>query len=99
MIPQQSWQNYLDYKLEERESMYKSWEKPRKEVSQEPTISHDVGKISPTLMQERLVMCMKEENLNRRLAMFERLKTQVERASVPYINLMINKTRGKMEAW
>ncbi len=97
MIPQQSWQNYLDYKLEERESMYKSWDKPRKEVKVEPTISQDFGKISSTIMQERLVMCMQEDNLHRRLAMFERLKNQVERASVPYINLMINKTRGKME--
>jgi hypothetical protein len=79
--------------------MYKSWEKPRKESKPEPVISHDFGKISSTVMQERLVMCMKEENLHRRLAMFERLKTQVERASIPYINLMINKTRGKMESW
>lgn len=99
MITQQSWQNYLDYKLEERESMYKSWEKPREEVKKEPTISQDFGKISSTVMQERLLLCAKEENLTRRLAMFERLKNQVERASVPYINFMIEKTKRKMEAW
>ncbi len=55
------------------------------------------SKISQDLMQERLQMCAKEENLNRRLLMLQRLKNQVERASVPYIDFMINKTRGKME--
>ncbi len=86
----------LHYQLEERESMYKQWVKPRQEVK-EPIISHNTGKISPTIMQERLVLCQAEANLYRRLAMFERLKTQVEGASVPYINFMITKTRRKME--
>jgi hypothetical protein len=56
------------------------------------------SKISQDLMQERLQMCAKEENLNRRLLMLERLKMQVERASVPYIDFMIRKTLVKLES-
>ncbi len=58
--------------------------------------SHNTGKISPNVMQERLVLCSAETNLNRRLAMFERLRSQVERASVPYIERLINKTHDKL---
>lgn len=88
MISQKSWQNYLDYRLEERESMYKTWEKP---------VDQPIEKISSDLMQYRLQLCAAEENLNRRLLMLQKLKTQVERASVPYIDFMIKKTQTKME--
>ncbi len=78
------------------ESMYKQWVKPKQEVKP-PVISHNTGKISSNVMNERLVLCNAETNLHRRLAMFERLKMQVEGASVPYIDFMINKTKRKME--
>lgn len=76
--------------------MYKQWVKPKQEVKP-PVISHNTGKISSNVMNERLVLCNAETNLHRRLAMFERLKMQVEGASVPYIDFMINKTKRKME--
>ncbi len=87
----------LHYQREERDSMYKSWTKPRQEKELPPVISLNIGKISPSVMNERLVMCNTEVNLTRRLAMFERLRNQVERASVPYIDFMITKTKRKIE--
>ncbi len=53
--------------------------------------------ISSSLMNERVDMCNSEKNLTRRLYMFERLKTQVAKASVPYINFLIMKTKKKIE--
>lgn len=81
----------MEYQLEERESMYKPWSKPQETIPT-PHVS-----ISPNLMNDRIVLCNAEVNLSRRLAMFERLRNQVERASVPYIDFMINKTKRKME--
>lgn len=72
----------------------KPWLKDKE--SKPPVISHNVGKISVSVMQERLALCNAEGNLYRRLAMFEKLKTQVERASVAYIDFMIQKTNNKM---
>lgn len=76
--------------------MYKQWVKPRKEEPKEPVISQDLGKISPILMCERLILCNQESDLSRRLLMLEKLKTQVQKASVPYIDLLINKTKNKI---
>lgn len=87
MISHNSWQNYLEHKLEERESMYGSHEKPKQE---------QVSKISADLMQDRLTICSKEVDLNRRLLMLERLKDQVERASIPFIDFQIRKVKGKL---
>lgn len=58
--------------------------------------SDNSRKISQTVMQERLVLCNAEMDFNRRLAMFQRLKDQVERASIPYIQKIIDKTHKKI---
>lgn len=87
----------LHYQREERESMYKSWNKPKKEV-EDPKPSLNIGKIHSIVMHERLEMCSNETNLERRIAMFERLRDQVERASIPYIDFLIRKTKAKINA-
>lgn len=78
----------LHFQREERESMYKQWIKPRQEPAT-ALVARNLGKISPTLMNERISICKKEQNIDRRLIMYERLKTQVERESIPFINYLI----------
>ncbi len=59
-------------------------------------ISHNEGKISHAVMTDRIAICKKESSLDRRIAMFERLKTQVERGSIPFINYHITETKKKL---
>ena len=47
-------------------------------------------------MEQRVIMSNNEPNLDRRLMMFEKLKTQVQRASVRYIEILIEKTKKKI---
>ncbi len=93
MIPH--WQNYLDHRLEERESMYGSYKKPQQ--TEPIVISHNEGKIHSVIMHERLDLCSQEKSLPRRIMMLERLRGQVERASIPYIDFLIKKTKSKLE--
>jgi hypothetical protein len=76
--------------------MYEPWKKPGPIIEKPAITSHNSGKISQTVMQERLVLCNAEMDFNRRLAMFQRLKVQVERASIPYIQFLIDKTHKKI---
>jgi len=87
----------LHYKLEERESMYKQWVKPKTVVEKPPAISHNTGKISSTLMNERISMCKREPDISRRLAMYDKLKTQVERGSMAFIDYLIRETKNTIE--
>ncbi len=82
----------LHIQREERENMYKQWVKPRKEEPKQTIISKDINSISTDVMNERVVMCKKEQNIERRLAMYQKLKTQVQKASIPYIEHIIRKT-------
>ena len=85
----------LRYQKEERDSMYKSWPKPKQ--AEPIIISLNEGKISPQVMRERLDLCSNEPSLPRRIMMLERLHSQVERASIPYICFLINKNINKMK--
>lgn len=70
----------------------KPWEKDK------PVIIKPVEvKIHSVVMYERLDLCSKEDNLSRRVLMLERLRGQVERASVPYIDFLLRKTKSKMD--
>lgn len=56
----------------------------------------NITRISAQVMNERLSLCNQEPNLDRRLLMLERLRKQVERASIPFIDFQIKKTRSKL---
>lgn len=53
-------------------------------------------KIYSVVMHQRLDLCSKEDNLSRRVLMLERLRGQVERASIPYIDFLLRKTKSNM---
>lgn len=76
--------------------MYGSYKKPKQ--SEPVAVSHNEGKIHSIVMHERLELCSKEINLQRRILMLERLQGQVERASIPYIKHLITKTKNKLES-
>lgn len=76
--------------------MYESYKKPKQP---EPiVISHNEGKIHAVIMHERLELCSQEPSLPRRIMMLERLRGQVERASIPYIQFLITKNKKKLES-
>ncbi len=87
----------LHMQREERENMYKQWVKPRKEEPKQPIISKDINSISADLMNERIRMCKKEIDIDRRLAMYDKLKTQVDSKSVAYIEYLIKETKNKLK--
>ncbi|CAB4121222.1 hypothetical protein UFOVP9_32 [uncultured Caudovirales phage] len=91
-----SWSNlkkaqHADWSLNENKKSYGN-----KETTQK--ISINEGKISNSVLQERIEMCMHTEDIDKRLRMLEKLRTQVQLASIPYIDIQIKKVHAKMTA-
>ncbi len=96
-------EEYRQYRSKSNNAFHypKDFKKPEKpwlkdQSEQKPIISKDLGKISPSLFHEREIMCKNETDLHRRLAMYKRLRDQVQGASVPYINGVIIKIENKI---
>lgn len=103
MQEKQEWIKSADGKtwLNKKKQEHATWglspdEKKMIQEPVKPAISLDYGKIKPNIMNERLSLCSQEQNLHRRLMMLEKLKTQVERASIPFIDVHIRKTKAKL---
>lgn len=102
MEEKQQWLKSADGKtwINKRKEQHATWgltEKEKAVAKKEPVPSRNEGKISSALMQERERLCAYEPDLHRRLAMLERLKSQVKGESVPYITRLIQKTLIKIE--
>lgn len=96
-------EEYRQYRVKSNNAFHypKDFKKPEKpwlkdQEQQKPIISKDIGKISTSLFHEREMMCKNEPDLHRRLAMYKKLRSQVQGASLPYIDGMIIKIQNKI---
>lgn len=101
MEEKQQWLRSADGKswTNKRKHEHASWglnEQEKAVVKKEAAPSLNAGKISPDIMNERERMCAHEPNLYKRLAMLTRLREQVQRQSILFIDTLIVKTKKKI---
>lgn len=103
MEEKQQWLKSGDGKtwLNRKKQEHATWglSKKEKEIIQQEQpkkLSLDLGKISAAIMDQRLSLCSQEQNIYKKLTMLEKLKTQVQRASIPFIDFQIRKAKAKL---